>query len=132
MNGQLLISDGASTGGDWADLQVWLVSRKAGQRAEQYPQAYVFYGTVPGFPEVRLTKNSNVTAVRECRVNIASAQPANIIRASVVEPGRGSLTYVLGYAKVGNGLWISFYGSSANPSDEAALTDIFKSLSIAQ
>ena len=118
--------------GDWSQMQASLTVGKSAQRGELLPQAYVFYGSVEGYPDIRLIKGSKVTAVSECRVNVSSTRPTNVIRATVDSPDRGQRIYVLGYTQVGPDLWVSFYGSSANPKDEQLLTDILRSVAVSQ
>ncbi|MCY7379919.1 MAG: hypothetical protein LH467_11370 [Gemmatimonadaceae bacterium] len=115
--------------GEWTQL-VARLSARPDLRADQQPQAYVSLGSEEGFPKVLLMKDTKVISLVECRTVLASSHPSNLIRATVVTPDRGPLTYVLGYAKLSDSLWVSFLSSSSNSSDAADLSAIFRSIAI--
>jgi hypothetical protein len=93
-------------------------------------QVFILYGSDEGYPNVRLLKDSKVVAVDECTSTLVSSQPVSIIRASVVTPDRGALTYVIGYARLSDALWVSFLGSSSKPLDKGVMVEMVKSLAV--
>ncbi|MDP9202334.1 MAG: hypothetical protein M3P26_10455 [Gemmatimonadota bacterium] len=115
--------------GQWSRLAA-IVDAPPTSPGLEVAQVFILYGSDEGYPNVRLLRDSKVVAVDECTSTLVSSQPVSIIRASVVTPDRGALTYVIGYAKVSDALWVSFLGSSSNPLDKGVMVEMVKSLAV--
>ncbi len=121
--------DAPVTVGDWTVLAAFLTDT-VGLRADLRPHASVFYGSEDGFPTVRLVQGSSVRDRTECQIPLASGQIAHVAQAVVKTPRGESVTYILGYAPVGNGLWGSFVSSSSRVADTSLLRAVFRSIMI--
>ena len=77
-----------------------------------------------------MTKDSKVTSRLACRTLLASSEPADLVEVNAVTVNRGALTYVLGYAKNKDNLWLNFLGSSADPSKTGDLVQLCNSIAV--
>lgn len=118
------------TSGAWSKLVVWISAQEPGLSAEKQTQASVEFGSVAGFPTVRLQKDSRVLSTLECRTMLAASRPGSEISASATTPDRGSITYVLGYAQVNDSVWVSYLSSTTKAADVPLLRALFQSIAV--
>jgi len=112
-----------------SQLVAKIVGRSELPSASQ-PRAYVSFSSEEGYPNVALQRGSEVVSEAECVDALSSAQAAHIIRATAKTPDRGMLSYVLGYGKVSDTLWVTYLASSSDAADVDDLVELFRSLAV--
>lgn len=93
-------------------------------------KAFIYLDSEEGFPQVVLTADTKASSMGECRTTLSSAQIAYAIEARASGSGGENLHYVLGYAPIGKGRWLSFLGMAANAADVATLHEVFRSVTV--